>query len=184
MASEIKVDTIVNAGGDNDSGIDLGTNDAVKIKIANAVKAEVDSSGHVKLDTVKGYTSAASISVVGEGGSTTTNLQQGLCKCWISQDGTASNAAAHDSFNVSGTTDNGTGDYTVAISNDMSNANYCISSGGGQKTGSIANNDLAVFHKSLTTSQYGVQGTRFSSGNNSTLQENTLFCSMVAGDLA
>ena len=50
MASEIKVDTIVNAGGDNDTGIDLGTNDAVKIKIANAVKAEVDSSGHVKVN--------------------------------------------------------------------------------------------------------------------------------------
>jgi hypothetical protein len=36
MASEIKVDTIVNAGGDNDSGIDLATNDQVKVKIANA----------------------------------------------------------------------------------------------------------------------------------------------------
>jgi len=36
MASEIKVDTIVNAGGDNDTGIDLATNDQVKVKIANA----------------------------------------------------------------------------------------------------------------------------------------------------
>ena len=36
MASEIKVDTIVNAGGDNDTGIDLSTNDQVKVKIANA----------------------------------------------------------------------------------------------------------------------------------------------------
>ena len=31
MASEIKVDTIVNAGGDNDSGIDLSTNDMIII---------------------------------------------------------------------------------------------------------------------------------------------------------
>ena len=170
MASEIKVDTIVNAGGDNDTGIDLATNDQILLKVANATKLTMNSTGQT--------------TIVGEGGTTTTNLQQGLCKCWISQDGTASNAAAHDSFNVSGTTDNGTGDYTIAISNDMSNANYCISSGGGQKTGSIANNDIAVFHKTLTTSQYGVQGTRFSSGNNSSLQENTLFNSMVAGDLA
>ena len=29
MASEIKVDTIVNAGGDNDTGIDLATNDQI-----------------------------------------------------------------------------------------------------------------------------------------------------------
>ena len=47
MASEIKVDTIVNAGGDNDTGIDLGTNDAVKVTIAGSEKARVDSNGHL-----------------------------------------------------------------------------------------------------------------------------------------
>ena len=47
MASEIKVDTIVNAGGDNDSGIDLGTNDAVKVTIAGSEKARFDSNGHL-----------------------------------------------------------------------------------------------------------------------------------------
>ena len=31
MASEIKVDTIVNAGGDNDTGIDLATNDQISL---------------------------------------------------------------------------------------------------------------------------------------------------------
>lgn len=41
MASEIKVDTIVNAGGDNDSGIDLATNDVVKVNIANAQAIKV-----------------------------------------------------------------------------------------------------------------------------------------------
>ena len=39
MASEIKVDTIVNAGGDNDTGIDLSTNDQATIKLANVNKA-------------------------------------------------------------------------------------------------------------------------------------------------
>ena len=47
MASEIKVDTIVNAGGDNDSGIDLSTNDLVKVNIAGSEKARVDSSGNL-----------------------------------------------------------------------------------------------------------------------------------------
>mgnify|MGYP003134107633 CR=1 FL=1 len=47
MASEIKVDTIVNAGGDNDSGIDLSTNDVVKVNIAGAEKARVHSDGKV-----------------------------------------------------------------------------------------------------------------------------------------
>ena len=47
MASEIKVDTIVNAGGDNDSGIDLATNDLVKLKTANSERMRVDASGKI-----------------------------------------------------------------------------------------------------------------------------------------
>ena len=42
MASEIKVDTIVNAGGDNDSGIDLSTNDVVAVKTANTERMRVE----------------------------------------------------------------------------------------------------------------------------------------------
>ena len=49
MASKIEVDEIFNAGGDNDSGIDLATNDVVKVKIAGSEKARVDSSGRLLL---------------------------------------------------------------------------------------------------------------------------------------
>ena len=126
MVSKIEVDTVVNQSGDQDSGLDLSTNDAVKIKIANSVKAEVDSSGHVKLDTVKGYTSAASVNVVGEGGSTTTNLQQGLAKHWVQMNGTGT-VAVHDSFNNASLTDNGTGFYNFNLTNSMSNDDYACS---------------------------------------------------------
>jgi hypothetical protein len=51
MASEIKVDTIVNAGGDNDSGIDLSTNDNIKFDIAGSQKAMIDSSGNLLVAT-------------------------------------------------------------------------------------------------------------------------------------
>ena len=51
MASEIKVDTIVNAGGDNDSGIDLATNDEVKIKTANTYHVVIDSASNMGLGT-------------------------------------------------------------------------------------------------------------------------------------
>ena len=51
MASEIKVDTIVNAGGDNDSGIDLATNDNIKFDIAGSQKAIIDASGNVGIGT-------------------------------------------------------------------------------------------------------------------------------------
>ena len=36
----------------------------------------------IKTNTLTGTTSAGSIVVTGEGGSTTTNLQQGLAKAW------------------------------------------------------------------------------------------------------
>mgnify|MGYP006215331945 CR=1 FL=1 len=68
MASEIKVDTIVNAGGDNDTGIDLATNDQILLKVANATKLTMNSTGQT--------------TIVGEGGTTTTNLQNGLAKAY------------------------------------------------------------------------------------------------------
>jgi hypothetical protein len=75
----------------------------------------------ILVNKLTGTSTAGSILVTGEGNSTTTNLQQGLCKVWaISNAG----AAASDSFNLASTTDNGTGDYTFAISSDMGSANY------------------------------------------------------------
>ena len=47
MASKIEVDEIFNAGGDNDTGIDLATNDVVKVKTANTERMRVDSGGDV-----------------------------------------------------------------------------------------------------------------------------------------
>jgi len=45
--SEIRTDTINNASGDNDSGIDLSTNDQVSIKTANTTALTVDASQNV-----------------------------------------------------------------------------------------------------------------------------------------
>ena len=60
--SEIRTDTINNASGDNDSGIDLSTNDQVKIKTANTTALTVDASQNVGIGTssptgFSGYTS-------------------------------------------------------------------------------------------------------------------------------
>ena len=68
--------------------------------------------------------SANSMTIRGEG-SAQTSIQQGLCKSWWFVTGTGT-AAITDSLNTSGITDNGTGDYTVAISNDMANATYSM----------------------------------------------------------
>ena len=77
----------------------------------------------LKTNTLTGTSTAGSIAVTGEGNSTTTNLQQGLDKMWIFFDGSGT-VATKDSFNATSLTDNGTGDYTVDIVNDMGNANY------------------------------------------------------------
>jgi hypothetical protein len=78
----------------------------------------------IKTNTLTGTTSAGSINVTGEGGSTTTNLQQGLCKSWVNFDGSATDAASRDTFNVSSMADRGTGLATITLTSAMSNSNY------------------------------------------------------------
>ena len=80
-----------------------------------------------KVNTLTGTTSAGSIVVTGEGGSTTTNLQQGLLKSWV--DIPADGASLNDSFNIGSSTDSGTGDRRVAYTNNMGTANYAITTG-------------------------------------------------------
>ena len=77
----------------------------------------------IAIDKLKGVASASSISVVGEGGTTTTNLQQGLAKAWVHFT-QVSTQTIRDSLNVSGLTDGGTGLTTVSINNDMSNDDW------------------------------------------------------------
>jgi len=66
--------------------------------------------------------SANSMTIRGEG-SAQTSIQQGLAKAWL--EGSPA-AALADSFNISGGTDNGTGDYSYAYSNNMNGTNYSI----------------------------------------------------------
>ena len=87
----------------------VGTN----IEVTN-IKYDSDTTSMIISD-------AGQVTIQGEG-TNTTNLQQGLCKCWakVSADG-ASNL---DSFNVSTIDDDGTGDGGIHFTTDMSNANY------------------------------------------------------------
>ena len=77
----------------------------------------------LKINTLTGVTTAGSIAVTGEGNSTTTNLQQGLLKFWLQAD---SSASVRDSLNNSGSTDNGTGDYSYTFTNNMGNDDYAL----------------------------------------------------------
>ena len=76
----------------------------------------------LKTNTFKGQTTAGSIAVQGEG-TATTNLQQGLLKCTMDLDGSGT-ISLHDSFNISGVVDNGTGVYTPSYTNGFANRFY------------------------------------------------------------
>ena len=77
----------------------------------------------IKTNTLTGTTSAGSILVTGEGGSTTTNLQQGLAKAWATCT-TQTTTAVRDSYNNASLTDNGTGDTTFTLTSNMVNDDY------------------------------------------------------------
>ena len=78
----------------------------------------------IAIDKLKGASSAGSMTVVGEGGSTTTNLQQGLAKAWANTSGDGT-PVIDDSFNNASLTDNGTGNQTFTFTNNMTNSGYC-----------------------------------------------------------
>ena len=80
----------------------------------------------LKINTLTGVSTAGSIAVTGEGNSTTTNLQQGLCKAWVNIQG-GGTPASQDSFNVSSLTDNATGEVLTNFSNAFSNNNFAES---------------------------------------------------------
>jgi hypothetical protein len=109
----------------------------------------------LKVDTLTGVTTAGSISVTGEGNSTTTNLQQGLLKVWVNIDGTTT-TEVRDSLNVSSVTDDGTGQTTITHSNDYNNSNYCATSAAylsGTSTVEIATQVISTSQTKIITIQ-------------------------------
>ena len=70
-------------------------------------------------------------------------VAEGSAKAWVNFVGSSSGIPIGDSFNVSGNTDNGTGDYTITYSNAMGNGNYSLT-GVGQAGGGSSVMALAV----------------------------------------
>ena len=79
----------------------------------------------LKVDEMQGVTSAGDITITGEGGSATMQLQQGLTKAWVNFNGTGT-VAIRESFNTSGITDEGAGHYSTSLTNAMSDADYVV----------------------------------------------------------
>ena len=93
-------------------------------------------ASEIAIDKLKGVTAAGSMLVVGEGGTNTTNLQQGLAKAWVNFNGTGT-AAIGDSLNNTSLTDNATGQYTVTIANNMASTTHIVSCESGPDNANI-----------------------------------------------
>ena len=132
-------------------------------------------ASQLKVDTLTGVTTAGSILVTGEGNSTTTSLQSGLLKAWGNFDGSGT-VGTNDSFNMDSLTDNGTGNYTVSITNDLANANGCVSG--------YSIMDGLVYGDSSNVSSAGTFRMRVVVGSSNSLMDPDEFHVQIAGDLA
>mgnify|MGYP003646140166 CR=1 FL=1 len=134
----------------------------------------------LKVNTLTGVTTAGSIVVTGEGNSTTTNLQQGLCKQWIHFNGEGT-VAILDSFNTTSITDNGTGDHQVTIASDMANDDFSVS---GTICSDVSGTSVAAI-QGPAVNEHAVSSYQVYTGSNTTTQDDVAVINLhTMGDLA
>tara|TARA_B000000532_G_scaffold42519_1_gene31626 strand:- start:93 stop:551 length:459 start_codon:yes stop_codon:yes gene_type:complete len=131
--------------------------------VVNEIEAKVGNdisfNDTVKIDTIKGKTTAGSVSIQGEG-TATTNMQQGLCKAWSNLQG-KSTASIVDSFNTSSMSDQGTGLYNTVFTNNMNNDDYCATGAAGEYVDNGGNRSLGLRARATT----GINVRGFYDGN-------------------
>ena len=148
---------------------------------ANNLK-NISGGNNVKVNQLSGIDTAGSILVTGEGNNITTNLQQGLIKAWMNLNGSGTidgMVGVRDSFNVSGVVDNGGGNYTKSLTNNMAATH---SSGtAGSACSNTAYSDRSVSVLATATSSFQVNtGQDYTVNRADSLYTQTL----AAGDLA
>ena len=137
-------------------------------------------SSILKVNTLTGVTTAGSIAVTGEGNSTTTNLQQGLVKSWISANFVTE--AYLDSFNQSTLNDIDAGSYRFTVSSNFANANYACGTEARYVDANGINTMTQENTFTRTTSQY--QAFCSNDGASVTSADTVHYQSLLAGDLA
>ena len=149
--------------------------------VVNEIEAKVGNditfNDTVKIDTIKGKTTAGSIAVTGEGNSTTTNLQQGLAKAWANYHA-PDPANIRDDFNITSLTDNGTGYFTLTLTNSMSNNDYSRVAAGGENADTGGNRVVGL--RLPSTGSFNLA--TFNTGGSASDVQDT--CVAIFGDLA
>ena len=149
--------------------------------IAVDTSGNVTASGTMAVDTIKGNASAGSMTIVGEGGSNTTNLQQGLAKVWFLFNGQGT-ASITDSFNVSSLDDDGTGQYGLHYTNNLATANQGAGSDVG--SGNASGTCMYVNFHTTTTSTVDMDTWKLGIGGTLAQGDYTTIRGVILGDLA
>ena len=136
---------------------------------------------NVKVNQLSGIDTAGSITVQGEGAATT-NLQQGLVKAWFNFSPNTSNTYRDASnINITGVTDNTTGDFSHNFTNNMSNDDFAFTTGtNGNSNEGV--NSYNMYYEPASTGSSFVRSQNISSGG--TPLDCYYIMGMVAGDLA
>tara|TARA_A100001391_G_scaffold62467_1_gene38936 strand:- start:342 stop:755 length:414 start_codon:yes stop_codon:yes gene_type:complete len=134
----------------------------------------------LEVDKIQGVTTAGSISVTGEGNSTTTNLQQGLAKASCNLDGSGT-ATIRASSNISSVTDNATGKYTHAFTNSFSDVNSITSGCNNQANNTTSYNRYISLPGAASASQVITWGVR---ADNLDIEDPEFLQFVQHGDLA
>tara|TARA_R100000329_G_scaffold142494_1_gene125963 strand:- start:29 stop:442 length:414 start_codon:yes stop_codon:yes gene_type:complete len=134
----------------------------------------------LRTNALEGVDAKNSITIVaGTGNITTTNVQEGLMKGWLNLNGTGT-IAILDSFNVSGITDDGTGQYIHTHSNPMNNALYSVALMSKRAT-STNNSGITNQDGTFTTAAVRMLLSKF---DNLSSHDAEMVFTQIAGDLA
>ena len=145
----------------------------------------------LKVDTIQGAATASditvnseNITVNGEGGTATTNLQQGLQKNFLNMNGTGT-IAIRDSFNTASITDIGTGNHSTTFTSSFRAVEYVFTgnlghAGGSRTTGGVTFDDYTG-SPDPSTSEYRFNTRR---KDNASDTDCAYIMNQVSGDLA
>ena len=151
--------------------------------IAVDTSGNITASGTMAVDTIKGNASAGSMTIVGEGGSNTTNIQQGLAKVWFLLDGgVSSTASTLDTFNVSSLDEDGTGQYGLHYTTNLDTANQAAGSEAG--SGNASGTCFYVNFHTTTTSTVDMDTWAFGIGGDLAQADLHTVRGALFGDLA
>jgi len=133
------------------------------------------ANGTIAFDTLStsGQISGTAVSV------DTDYLAYGSARIWINMKG-EDTFANNDSFNVSGVTDNGTGNHTVTIATNMANATYSALINASEDVDGTSNIGGIYLARTFAAGSY----VNITMNNDGSLADRKLITNSVHGDLA